>query len=39
MDTAGEEMIWDILYIENSDNSRFDELKKRADNDYVLNWA
>ena len=26
-----------ILYLENSDKSRFADLKKRVENDYVLN--
>ena len=36
---AGEEMLCTILYLENSDKSRFADLKKRIENDYVLNKA
>ena len=36
-ETAGEEMIWYILYLENSDKARFSDLNKRVENDYVLN--
>ena len=36
-ETAGEEMIWSILYLENSDKARFSDLNKRVENDYVLN--
>ena len=32
-------MICAILYLENSDKSRFADLKKRVENDYVLNKA
>ena len=34
---AGEEMLCAILYLENSDKARFSDLKKRIENDYVLN--
>ena len=34
-----EEMLWAILYLENSDKARFYDLKKRIENDYVLNKA
>ena len=34
---AGEKMVCAILYIENSDKARFYDLKKRVENDYVLN--
>ena len=34
---AGEEMLCAILYLENSDKARFADLKKRIENDYVLN--
>ena len=36
-ETAGEEIIYAILYLENSDKAIFADLKKRVDNDYVLN--
>ena len=36
---AGEEMICAILYLENSDKYRYSDLKKRVENDYVLNKA
>ena len=36
---SGEEMLWAILYLENSDKARFYDLKKRIENDYVLNKA
>ena len=36
-ETAGEEMICEILYLENSDKSIFADLKKRIKNNYVLN--
>ena len=36
---SGEEMLYAILYIENSDKSRFSDLKKHVENDYVLNKA
>ena len=32
-------MICAILYLENSDKARFSDLKKRADNKYVLDKA
>ena len=32
-------MICAILYLENSDKARFVDLKKRVNNDYVLNKA
>ena len=32
---SGEEMLCAILYLENSDKARFDDLKKRVENDYV----
>ena len=32
-------MICAILYLDNSDKSRFADLKKRVENDYVLNNA
>ena len=34
---AGEEMLCVILYLENSDKARFADLKKRIENEYVLN--
>ena len=36
---AGEEMLCTILYLENPDKARFANLKKRIENDYVLNKA
>ena len=33
---AGEEILCAILYLENSDKSRFSNLKKRVENDYVI---
>ena len=36
---SGEEMLCAILYLENLDKSRFDGLKKRVENNYVLNKA
>ena len=36
---AGEEMLCTTLYLENSDKARFDDLKKRLENNYVLNKA
>ena len=33
VETAGEEMIYAILYLENSDKSRFSDLNKRVEND------
>ena len=36
---SGEEMLCAILYLENSDKARFVDLKKRIENDYVLNKA
>ena len=36
---AREEMLWSILYLDNSDKARFADLKKRVENDYVLNKA
>ena len=38
-ENALEEMLCGILYLENSDKARFDELKKCVKNDYVLNKA
>ena len=38
-ETVLEEMLCTILYLENSDKDRFDDLKKRVKNDYVLNKA
>ena len=38
-ETAGEEMLYAILNLENSDKCRFADLKKCIDNDYVLNTA
>ena len=32
-------MLCAILYLESSDKSKFDDLKKRIKNDYVLNKA
>ena len=32
-------MLCAVLYLENSDKARFSELKKRVENDYVLNKA
>ena len=34
-----EEILCAILYLENSDKSRFGDLKKRIENDHVLNKA
>ena len=39
VEIAGGEIICVILYIDNSEKSSFSELKKRADNYYVLNEA
>ena len=36
---SGEEMLCAILYLENPDKARFSDLKKRIENDYVLNKA
>ena len=36
---VGEEMLCAILYLENSEKSRFGDLKKRVENDYVMNKA
>ena len=36
---SGKEMLCAILYLENSDKARFSDLKKRIENDYVLNKA
>ena len=36
---SGEEMLCAILYLENSDKASFADLKKRIENDYVLNKA
>ena len=36
---AGGEMLCAILYLDNSDKARFTDLKKRVENDYVLNKA
>ena len=36
---AGEEILCEILYLENSDKARFFDLKKRVENYYVLNKA
>ena len=36
---SGEEMLCAILYMDNSDKVRFSDLKKRVENDYVLNKA
>ena len=36
-ENIGEEMLCAILYLENSEKSRFDDLKKRVENDYVMN--
>ena len=35
----GEEMIYAIIYLENSDKTRFSDLKKCVKNNYVLNKA
>ena len=35
VEIAGEEMLCDILYLENSDKYRFSKLKKRIKNDCV----
>ena len=32
---AREEILWAILYLENSYKTRFDDLKKRIENDYT----
>ena len=32
-------MLCAIIYLENSDKARFSDLKKRVENDYVLNKA
>ena len=34
---SGEKMLCAILYLENSDKTRFSDLKKRVDDDYILN--
>ena len=34
---AGEEMLYTILYLKNSDKARFDYLNKRVENKYVFN--
>ena len=34
---TGEEILYAILYLENSDKARFAVLKNRVENDYVLN--
>ena len=36
---VGEEILCAFLYLENSDKARFTNLKKRVENDYVLNKA
>ena len=36
---AGEEILYAILYLENSDKARFSDLRKRVKNDYVMNKA
>ena len=36
---AGEEILCAILYLENSDKSRFADLEKPVETDYVLNKA
>ena len=36
---AREELLCTIFYLENSDKSRFSDLKKHVDNDYILNKA
>ena len=36
---AGQEILYAILYLENSDKASFDNLKERIENDYVLNKA
>ena len=36
-ETAGEEILCEIIFIENSYKARFSDLKKRIENDYVLN--
>ena len=38
-ETAGEEMLCAILYLENTDKSRFSDLKKRVKKDYVISKA
>ena len=37
VEKPGEEMLCAILYIGNSDKARFSDLKKRVENNYVLN--
>ena len=32
-------MLWAILFMDNSDKARFSDLKKRVENDYVVNKA
>ena len=39
IEKAGAEMLCAILYLENSDKARFADLKKRIENDYILNKA
>ena len=36
-ENTGEEMLCAILYLEKSDKDRFDDLKKRVENNYLLN--
>ena len=36
-ETAGEEILCAIIYLENSDKARFSDLQKHVNNDYVLN--
>ena len=36
-ENSGEEMLCSILYLENSEKSRFSDFKKRVENEYVLN--
>ena len=38
-ETAGEEMILAIIYLENSYTARFADLKKHVENDYIMNKA
>ena len=38
-ENLGEEMLCAILYLENSEKVRFSDLKKRVENDYMLNKA
>ena len=39
IEKAGEDMLCAMIYLENSDKARFADLKKRIENDHVLNKA